>query len=113
MALTHKLSAQLESTTCSYLPRSVLRRLRNRDTTVIYWELLRAMASGPQKPSRLARVVNVPYNRLGEYLEPLAAGGLVKGEAVEGHEVYSMTPRGMEALTHLDRGLKMLFLLPG
>lgn len=83
--------------------------MKNRDTTVICWELLRAMAPGPQLPSRLARVVNVPYDRLPEYLELLKSGGLVKVEPVEGHETYSTTPRGMEVLNHLDSGLKMLF----
>lgn len=85
--------------------------MRNRDTTVIYWELLKAMASGPQKPSRLARVANVPYNRLGGYLGYLSSAGLVKVDSVEGHEVYSVTPRGMEVLGYLDSGLKILFPL--
>jgi predicted transcriptional regulator len=85
--------------------------LKNRDTTIIYWELLKAMAYGPQKPSRLARVANVPYNRLGEYLGYLTSGGFVKVESVEGHDMYSVTPKGMEVLDHLDSGLKMLFPL--
>jgi predicted transcriptional regulator len=83
--------------------------LRNRDTTIIYWELLRTMASEPQLPSRLARVVNVPYNRLGNYLQLLTDGGLARVESTEGHEKYYITPRGMDALNHLDSGLKMLF----
>ncbi len=83
--------------------------MKNRDTTVICWELLRALAPGPQLPSRLARVANVPYDRLGEYLGFLTNGGLVKAESSEGHEKYSITQRGMEALNHLDSGLKMLF----
>ena len=87
--------------------------MKNRDTTVIYWELLRAMASEPQLPSRLARVANVPYNRLGDYLRFLTAGGLAKVETTEGHERYSITPKGMEALNHLDSGLKILFPVLG
>ena len=83
--------------------------MRNRDTIVIYWELLRAMASGPQLPTRLARVANVPYNRLGEYLGFLTTGGFVKAVPYDGHERYSVTPEGMEVLGRLDRGLKMLF----
>lgn len=84
-------------------------RLKNRDTTVICWELLRAMAPGPLGATRLSRVANVPYNRLPDYLGYLTAGGLVKAETYEGHERYRLTPRGMEALNHLDSGLKMLF----
>lgn len=83
--------------------------MKNRDTTVIYWELLRAMASGPQIPSKLARVANVPYERLREYLGFLMANGLVNVGSAEGHENYSVTPRGMEVLHHLDQGLRMLF----
>jgi len=67
------------------------------------------MASEPQLPSRLARVVNVPYNRLGDYLQFLTDGGLARVESTEGHERYSITPKGMEALSHLDSGLKILF----
>jgi len=87
--------------------------LKYRDTTIIYWELLRTMASGPQLPSRLARVANVPYNRLGDYLQFLTAGGLAIVESIEGHERYSITPKGMEALNHLDSGLKILFPVLG
>jgi predicted transcriptional regulator len=83
--------------------------LRNRDTTVIYWELLRAMAPGPQLPTRLARTTNIPYDRLGQYLDFLTAGALVKVEPSEGHERYSLTPKGMEALGRLDAGLRLLF----
>ena len=83
--------------------------MRNRDTTVIYWELLRTMASGPQLPTRLARTTNIPYNRLGEYLGFLTTNGFVKADASDGHERYSVTPKGMEVLGRLDSGLKMLF----
>ncbi|MDG6914064.1 MAG: hypothetical protein JRN44_01430 [Nitrososphaerota archaeon] len=83
--------------------------MRNRDTIVIYWELLRALAPGPQLPTKLARTTNIPYNRLAEYLDFLAAGALVKTEPSEGHERYALTPKGMEALGRLDAGLKLLF----
>jgi predicted transcriptional regulator len=83
--------------------------LKNRDTTVICWEILRAMAPGQQNPTRLARVANVPYDRLPEYLGLLTARGLAKVEQSEGHVIYSITPQGMEVLHHLDSGLKMLF----
>jgi predicted transcriptional regulator len=33
----------------------------------------------------------------------------VEAEQSEGHETYSITPKGMEVLHHLDSGLKMLF----
>jgi predicted transcriptional regulator len=39
----------------------------------------------------------------------LASGGLVKTEPAQGHEMYAITPKGMEALNHLDSGLRMLF----
>ncbi|MDE1852139.1 MAG: hypothetical protein KGI38_00110 [Thaumarchaeota archaeon] len=83
--------------------------MKNRDTVVICWELLKALASGPQIPSRLARVANVPYNRLGEYLGVLTTGGLVKVNKVDSHEMYSITPEGMTVLGHLDPALPKLF----
>lgn len=85
--------------------------MKNRDRVVIFWEILRALAAGPQVPTRLSRKANVPYNRLGEYLEPLKSGGLVRVEPAEGHELYCITSRGMDALGHLDEGLKLLFPL--
>ena len=76
---------------------------------MICWELLRALAPGPQIPSRLARVANVPYDRLPAYLGLLSTGDLARMEKVEGRERYFITPRGMDALDHLDSGLKLLF----
>lgn len=83
--------------------------MKNRDTTVILWELLTALASGPRKPSVLSRVANIPYDRLGDYLGPLMTQGCVGMEQLDGHDVYSVTPKGVELLHHLDLGLKMLF----
>lgn len=105
----HMMSAQVVLSTCSYYALSRRRRLKNRDTTVICWELLRALARGPQLPSRLSRVANVPYDRLGDYLGLLMSGGLVKAEPAQGHEMYAITPKEMEGLNHLDSGLRMLF----
>lgn len=85
--------------------------MKNRDRTIVFWEILKALAAGPLNPTRLARRANVPYNRLGEFLGSLRSGGLVRVESVEGHELYSITPAGMDALTHLDEGLKVLFPL--
>jgi predicted transcriptional regulator len=76
---------------------------------VICWEILKALASGPQLPTRLARLANVPYDRLGEYVGLLTSGGLVKVETSDEHGRYAITPRGMDVLNHLDSGLKMLF----
>jgi predicted transcriptional regulator len=82
--------------------------LKNRSTIVICWELLKAVSVGPQIPSKLARITNVPYNRLGEYLGLLTSRGLVKVEFVEGHEMYSITTDGMQVLGHLDPSLPKL-----
>jgi len=75
---------------------------------VICWEILRALASGPQGPSRLARVANVPFDRLGDYLNPLISAGLVRVEALEGHDLYHLAPEGMQALADLDRVIPKL-----
>ncbi|MDA4127480.1 MAG: hypothetical protein OK452_09835 [Thaumarchaeota archaeon] len=82
--------------------------MKNRSTVVICWELLKALSAGPQMPSRLARVANVPFNRLGEYLGLLASRGLVKMESVDAHDKYSITIDGMQVLGDLDRALPKL-----
>jgi len=53
-------------------------------------------------------VANVPFDRLGDYLHPLTSAGLVRVEAVDGHDLYHLTPEGMEALADLDRVLPKL-----
>ena len=58
--------------------------MKNRDRTVISWEILKALAAGPQNPTRLARRANIPYNRLDEYLGHLKSAGLVRAEIAEG-----------------------------
>jgi len=75
---------------------------------VICWELLKALSAGPQMPSKLARVANVPFNRLGEYLGLLASKGLVKMESIDAHDRYSITIDGMQVLGDLDRALPKL-----
>ncbi len=82
--------------------------MRNRSKVVICWELLRALASGPQGPSRLARLVNVPFDRLGEYMVPLSSAGMVTAGSVDGHSIYRITQEGMAALADLDRVLPKL-----
>lgn len=59
-------------------------------------------------PSKLARVANVPFNRLGEYLGLLASKDLVKMESVDAHDRYSITIDGMQVLGDLDRALPKL-----
>ena len=66
------------------------------------------MASGPQGPSRLTRVANVPFNRLAVYLDPMISKGLVRKGQAEGRDVYAITQEGMEALRDLDRVLPKL-----
>ncbi len=82
--------------------------MKNRSNVVICWELLGALASGPQGPSRLARVANVPFDRLDDYLAPMVGSGLVRKESAEGRDNYSITPDGMAALVDLDRLLPKL-----
>jgi len=53
-------------------------------------------------------VANVPFDRLGAYLSPLASAGLVRVEALDGHDQYHLTPEGMQALADLDRVLPKL-----
>ncbi len=82
--------------------------MRNRSKVVICWEILRALAPGPQGPSRLARVANVPFDRLTDYISPMVAGGLVRKESEDGRDTYHLTQDGMDGLRELDRVLPRL-----
>jgi len=105
------MSAQFvsESVAVNTLPWQCFACLRNRSKVVICWEILRALAAGPQGPSKLARVANVPFDRLDDYLGLLISGALVRVESVEGHDLYHLTPDGMQGLADLDRVLPKLF----
>jgi predicted transcriptional regulator len=61
-------------------------------------EILRALMDGPMIRDRLSRTCNLNYQRLVQMLERLEHHGLVSHRTEEGHEVYSLTPSGLESV---------------
>jgi predicted transcriptional regulator len=95
-----------------YYTKCVLWRceLRYRSAVLVYHEILTALASGPLGPTKLARRVNVPYDRLSGYTDVLLKNGVIVAEAHEDHQEYHLTPAGAETLADLQRALSKLSL---
>jgi predicted transcriptional regulator len=85
-----------------------LRRLRYRSEILVYFEILTVLAEGPTGPTKLSRAVNLPYDRLPQYLDTLLSGGMIRKETRDGHEEYSMTAVGFQLLSDIDRVLSAL-----
>jgi len=79
--------------------------LKYRSEVFIYLEILTELYDSPMGPTRLARRVNIPYDRLPHYIDNLVAKGAVKRETLEDHEQYSLTPLGVQALSDLQKAL--------
>jgi predicted transcriptional regulator len=82
--------------------------LKYRSAIFVYLEILTALASGPLGPTKLARRINVPFDRLPSYTDGLLAKGAIRKDSHEGHDEYSLTPAGAQALADLQRALSRL-----
>jgi len=60
-------------------------------------EILHALRDGPLLPNRLSQVCNLNYQRAVEMLDHLEKKGLVSRTPEGGHELFSLTPDGLEA----------------
>ncbi len=57
-------------------------------------EILASLFASPKVITRLAQSCNVNMTRIGSYIEPMLAKGLVRSETVEGQQVFSITDEG-------------------
>lgn len=77
--------------------------LKKRPNIVIYKDILGALLSGPMGPTRLARVCNVPYDRLTGYANILESGGFLRREIQEGHEIFHLTREGYQLHDDMEK----------
>jgi len=61
---------------------------------LIYKDMLGALLSGPSGPTKLARICNVPFDRLAGYVSTLESSGLIRREVNEGRETFHLTQEG-------------------
>ena len=77
--------------------------MAKRSNVLIYKDILGALLSGPAGPTKLARVCNVPYDRLSGYAATLETSGLLAREVKEGHETFHLTPAGYELHADMEK----------
>jgi predicted transcriptional regulator len=75
---------------------------------LVYFEILTELAKGSIGPTKLARRVNLSYDRLPPYLDNLVSKGAARKEVREGREEYSITQVGMQLLGDLERVRKVI-----
>ncbi len=63
-----------------------------------YFDILRAVASGVQKPTRIMYKANLSWTIMQGYLEKLLAQGLIAEESEEEKRIYRLTQRGFHLL---------------
>ena len=82
--------------------------MKYRPSILVYVEILAILADGPLGPTKLARRSNISYERHPVYADGLVTKGAVRKESRDGHDEYSLTPEGAEALADLKKGLQRL-----
>jgi predicted transcriptional regulator len=82
--------------------------LKYRSSIIVYFEILAVLAEGSIGPTKLARKVNLSYDRLPPYLDNLVAKGAVRRGTRDGHEEYTLTPMGADLLATLQKALDTL-----
>jgi predicted transcriptional regulator len=68
--------------------------LKPRGDVQIQMEILASLFASPKVVTRLCQSVNLNAMRLGKYMDPLLAKGLVAKRVDEGKEVYAITGEG-------------------
>ena len=76
--------------------------MKKRPSLFIKMYVLTVLRDGPLGPTRLARVCNIPFDRLSTYLEPLLVKELIRKEFSEGHELYHLKPDGLQVLKDFE-----------
>ncbi len=68
--------------------------MKKREPILIQMEILASLFASPKVVTRLCQSCNVNLARVGSLIEPLLAKGLIRMEALEGKEVFSITDEG-------------------
>jgi predicted transcriptional regulator len=79
-----------------------------RTRVEILIDILETLAHDPTNPTRLATLVNMPYDRLKPIMMELEAKGIVKRTRGSRSSIFELTPKGMELLRELRRLKKVL-----
>jgi len=81
---------------------------RKRDRLSILFDILKALSEEPQNPTKLATLVNMPYDRLKKILDELVEKGLLQYEDQGRVRIYSLSQEGLRVYEELKRIRKVL-----
>lgn len=81
---------------------------RKRSKLEIVFEIIDVLSREPMNPTRLAMLVNMPYDRLRKLLEELVAKGVVVYEDQGKSRLYALTPQGHRLYEELKRIRRIL-----
>uniref|UniRef100_A0A7C4FI90 CARD domain-containing protein n=1 Tax=Ignisphaera aggregans TaxID=334771 RepID=A0A7C4FI90_9CREN len=81
---------------------------RKRDRLSILFDILKALSEEPQNPTKLAVLVNMPYDRLKKILDELVEKGLLQYEEQGRVRIYSLSKDGCKVYEELRRVRKVL-----
>jgi len=71
--------------------------LKRRSNVIIYMQLLRLLLDGPRGPSRLQQALGLNYPKFIEFADYLESRQLIRTEYEGEHQLYYVTPAGVEA----------------
>ncbi|MEM1645565.1 MAG: winged helix-turn-helix domain-containing protein [Ignisphaera sp.] len=81
---------------------------KKRSKLLIVLDILETLMQEEINPTRLATLVNMPYDRLSNLLKELNDRGLVKITAVGKNKSVSITPKGVEVYNELKKIIALL-----
>jgi predicted transcriptional regulator len=79
-----------------------------RSKLQIYFNVLEVIKKGVSKPTRIMYGANLSWNTLLEVFTVLTSQGLIKEAHPEGYKRYTLTDKGLDALTHYSKALDIL-----
>jgi predicted transcriptional regulator len=81
---------------------------RKRDRLSTLFDILKALSEEPQNPTKLATLVNMPYDRLKKILDELVEKGLLQYEDQGRVRIYGLSQEGLRVYEELKRIRKVL-----
>jgi predicted transcriptional regulator len=79
------------------------RQLKKRERILIIMEILSILREGPRGPTRLAQSLGVSFDAFLEYVHDIESRRFVTKSVAEGHEMYTISPEGIQLLLDWQR----------
>ncbi|MGD0636754.1 MAG: winged helix-turn-helix domain-containing protein [Nitrososphaerales archaeon] len=70
--------------------------MKRRPNILIYMEILMLLLNGPRGPTRLSQAMGLNFPKFMEFAAFLESKGLIRRGTLEDHDVYYITPEGVE-----------------